>query len=250
MPAAPLIALVALNDHEMPLETRLFEALRQLRPEYQASQVEHKEGAVVFRLNGDLAAVSVMPHPIDWSKVAVACVRAWYWPEAVEALRNHVAYVLVAIQPEAADRLRAAMSLTALTAAVANTTQAAGVYWSASGLVHAPEAFATYAKQMTPSELPLLLWVSLQLSQESDGSFSVYTTGLREFGQMEIEAHGAQRDRQFLLDRVFDVVHYLLEKNPVLRDGETIGTTDEEKLLITVGPSKRDPNMEVVHLEL
>lgn len=250
MPAEPLVALVALNAPEMPEESRLFEALRQLRPECQIGPVEHKEGALVFRLNGDLAALSLLPHPIDWSKVAVACVRAWYWPEAVEALRDHVAYALVAIQPEVADRLRAAMTLTALTAAVASTTPAAGVYWSASGLVHAPDAFITYTKQMTPSALPLLLWVSLQLGQESDGSLSVFTTGLRDFNQMEIEAHGAQRDRQFLLDRVFDVVHYLLEKNPVLRHGETIGTTDEEKLLITVGPSKRDPNTEVVHLEL
>jgi len=205
---------------------------------------------MVFRLNGDLAAMSLLPQPIDWSKVAVACVRAWYWPEAVEALRNHVAYVLVAIQPEGADRLQAALALTALTAAVACTTPAAGVYWSASGLVHAPDAFLAYTKQMTPSALPLLLWVSLQLSQEGDGSLSVYTTGLRSFHQREIEAHGAHRDRQFLLDRVFDVVHYLLEKNPVLRHGETIGTTDEEKLPITIGPSKRDPNLEVVHLEL
>ncbi len=250
MPAAPLVALVALNDPHLPAESRLWEALRELRPEYQVSQVEHKEGALVCHLDGDLAAVLLMPRPIPWAQLALSCAGAWYWPQAAEALRNHTAHVLVAVQPEAADRLKAAMALTALAAAVAHSTEAAGVYWSANGLVHSPEAFITYTRQMTREALPLLLWIQILLRQEADGTYSVYTTGLREFQQMELEVRGSQRDREYLLARIFDIVHYMLEKNPVLRHGETIGTTQEEKIPLTIGPSTLDPNTEVIHLEL
>lgn len=250
MPAKPLVALVALNAGQAPDEGRLLEALRELRPEYQVGPVDHKEGAMVFRIDGDLAAVSLVAQPIPWTQLAASCAGAWYWPEAAEALHGHTAHVLVAVQPEAADRLRAAMALTALAAAVARTTPAAGVYWSANGLVHSPDAFITYARQMTRDALPLLLWIQILLRDEGDGTHSVYTTGLREFNHMELEVHASQREPEFLLARVFDVIHYMLERNPVLRDGETIGTTDEERSPIAIGPSTLDPNTEVIHLAL
>lgn len=250
MSSAPLVALVALNESQMPAESRLLDALRSLRPEYDVGPAEHKEGALVFRINGDLAAVSLVAQPIPWSQLGLSCAGAWYWPQATESLYNHVAHVLVAVQPAAADRVQAAMGVTALAAAVAETTPAAGVYWSANGLVHAPDAFVTYARQMTRDALPLLLWIQILLREEADGAHSVYTTGLRAFHQMELEVRGSRREPEFLMNRVFDVIHYLLEQNPVLHDGETIGTTNEERFSITLGPSTLDPNTEVVHLGL
>lgn len=251
MPAEPLVASIALNDRNMPDEARLLEALGRLRPELGAiTRIEHKQQALVFSAGGDTVAVSLVPDPIDWSELEESCEGAWYWPGAADALRGHVAHVLIAVQPEVNDRLRAAMLLTAVAAAVASTTQAAGVYWSASGLVHSPDAFVTYAQQMRKDSLPLLLWIDFELRQEDDGTCSVYTTGLREFNQMEIEVHSSRRDPQWLLGRVFDVAHYLLEKNVVLHDGETVGTSSEEKIPVTIGSSGMDPATRVILLGL
>jgi len=251
MAAEPLVALVALNSREMPAESRLLDAFREIRPELgEIGPIEHKDSAWVFRAEGDTAAVSLMPEPIEWSELEESCAGAWYWPEASEALRGHVAHVLVAVQPDGTDRVRAAMTLTAVAAAVARTTQSAGVFWSASGLVHAPDAFVTYARQMRWDCLPLLLWIAFELQEEDEGAYGVCTTGLGEFNRMEIEVHGSRRDPQVLLDRVFDVVHYVLGKGAVLHHGETLGATEDERISITVGPSAAAPGTEVVHLGL
>jgi hypothetical protein len=251
MPAEPLVALVALNDPQMPTDAQILAALHGIRPELpEVAQTEHRENATVFRIAGDTAAVSLLPTPIEWSELEESCADAWYWPGATDALRGHVAHVLVAVQPDGVDRVRAAMHLTALAAALASTSRSAGVYWSASGLVHSPEAFLAYAKQMRKDALPLLLWIGFELRREDDGTHSVYSTGLREFNQMEIEVRRSRRDPQVLLDRAFDIAHYMLEKGAVLHHGETIGTSEDEKTEIKVGPSATDPETDAIQLNL
>jgi hypothetical protein len=76
-----------------------------------------------------------------------------------------------------------------------------------------------------------------------------YWPGLESLGQMEIEIARSGRGPQFLHDCAYNVAHYLLAKGMVLKQGETIGLSEEEQIPIAIGPSMCDPRMTVIRLE-
>ena len=55
-----------------------------------------------------------------------------------------------------------------------------------------------------------------------------------------MEIWDSRQSPQFLRDCAYNVAHYLLEKGAVLRAGETIGLSDDERIAITVEPSRWD----------
>ncbi|NLX94977.1 MAG: DUF4261 domain-containing protein [Rhodopirellula sp.] len=251
MPPRPMVALVALPEARFPPQQAVFERFGQLRPDLPPIvQVERQEDVCSFVIGRDTAAISLMDAPIPWADLERPCATAWYWPEAEASMRDHRAHVLVVVLSDSPDRVATALFLTSLVAAVAECSEANGVCWVPATLVHSPEAFIDSCQEMSKEYLPLYLWVSFAIQQHHDGSYCVFTTGLAEFGLMEIEVHGSYKDPEFLMDRVFNIAHYLLDNGPVLEDGETIGLSDDEEIPVHHGPSMWDERMTVIQLGL
>ena len=53
-----------------------------------------------------------------------------------------------------------------------------------------------------------------------------------------------------LVDRAFNFAHYLLDRGPVLKDGDTIGLSAQERFRIRHVPSAADPTRTVYRIEL
>ncbi|NUQ63316.1 MAG: DUF4261 domain-containing protein [Pirellulales bacterium] len=251
MPTRPMVALVALREAKFPPQSEVFARLRQDRPDLPpVGQADRQEGVCSFMIGRDTAAISLMDAPIPWADLEGPCASAWYWPEAAASLREHRAHVLVVVLSDSEDRVATALLLTSLVAAVASCSDAAGVCWVPAALVHSPEAFIASSQEMSKEYLPLYLWVNFAIQQHHDGSYCMSTAGLVEFGLMEIEVRSSYRDPEFLLDRVFNITHYLLDNGPVLEDGETIGLSDDEEIPVTHGPSMWDDRTTVIQLGL
>lgn len=250
MPPRSLVAMVALREKSLPTEGELFRFIRDTWPDSPSiGGIKQEENVLSFDMGHDAAAVSSMPVPIPWADLEGPCREAWYWPQAASAFRNHAAHILVVLIPKAPERVDAAMSLTRVVAAVAACSESVGIFWGGGGLVHAPGQFIAASGKMSRESLPLDLWISFGIAQEEDGTHSLYTSGLEEFGHMEIEVSSSRRDPQFLIERVFNVAHFLLDKGPILHDGETIGLTDDEKIEIRHGPSMCDEKTTVIQLD-
>ena len=106
------------------------------------------------------------------------------------------------------------------------------------------------ARKIGRESLPLQLWVGFGVHREEDGTHSLYTSGLEEFGHMEIEVAGSRLDPRALIERVFNVALYVLDKGAALQDGETIGASDAEKIEISHVTSFCDDESTVVRLGL
>ena len=241
--------MVALRDAVLPDEKTLIARLRDswsTVPEI--DNIERRDDVISFNLGGDTAAISLMPQPVPWADLEGPCHEAWYWPEAAEALRDHQSHVLVVLVPKAGRRIDAALSLTRVVAAVTASSQAAGVLWGGGGLVHSPQPFVEVARKTSRESLPLQLWVAFGVHREEDGTHSLYTSGLEEFGHMEIEVSHSRRDPQTLVDRVFNVALHVLYKGALLQDGETLGASEDEKIEIRHVPSFCDDKSTVVRL--
>ncbi len=64
---------------------------------------------------------------------------------------------------------------------------------------------------------------------------------------MELEI---QPDNPSFFIALFDMVHYVLRNHAILHDGETIGISDEERILIKTARSLCDGDTEVLQLQM
>ncbi len=250
--ARPLLALVALDRAGLPDTDETLRVLDEIWPAApRATDVKVTDDVITFRLDGHTAAISLQPEPIPRGDLEGPCAAAWYWPEAAAAVQGHQAHLVVGVLPvRPLDRIEIAMLLTRVVAAVARAAGAAAIYWTPGRLVHSPGAFLDYARQMTREHLPLYLWIDFGVGRDADGSYSLATSGMEALGQMEIEIAASRDHPRRLLDRLFNIAHYVLDKGLVLKPGETIGMSDEERIPIEHAPSFRDATMTVVRLEM
>lgn len=250
MPPRTLVAMIALRQPEFGSLERFEAALAADRGESAPIEVRRHEGTLAFHLGAEKLIVSAIREPIPWVDLEGPCNAAWYWPGAARALRDHAAHLVVLAVPAGPDRKPAAIKLTKVVAALAKCTPATGIFWGGSGTVHAPGPFCETAAKAAPDRLPIEIWVGFGLIDEPDGSHSLFTSGLEEFGLMELEIQRSPNNPQFLYQRLFDMVHYVLRKDAILHDGETIGISDEERILIKTARSLCDGVTEVLLLPM
>ena len=250
MPAQSHVAMILLREPRFDAVDKLKKALEAEGGEFPAVQVKRKDNTISFHLGEDKIVVSSMDAAVPWADLKGPCRAAWYWPEAARELRSHEAHLLAVVVPGTPDHKAAAIKLTKVAAALVASSPAVGVFWGGSGTVHAPGPFHQTASALAPDRLPIEIWVGFGLIPEGDETHSVFTSGLEDFGLQEIEIHNSQRDPQFLYERLFDVVHYVLRKDVILHDGETIGITDTERITIQQTQSVCDGVTSVLQLDM
>ncbi len=251
MPPKPLSSMIILRDDRLPSEADVLERIAQWWPDLgPIGDVRRIENVLTFDVDEERLVVSLMPAAIPWADLAGPCSAAWYWPQAGAKLRDQAAHLLVVFLSADADRTNASLRFTRLLAALTDSCNAAGVFWGGGGLVHEPAVFVAAARDSSRQALPLQLWIGYNLGGEDDGTYSLYTSGMEAFGQMEIEVLHSCSDPKSLYDRIRDVTHYALDRNVIIKDGDTVGASQGERIEMTEGPSMCDGTTTVIQLAL
>ena len=246
-----LLAMIALNTPSMPPTVALVDSLKAIPGiGINLASFKAKEGTISFDLGEDHAAVALMPAPIPWSNLEGPCATAWWWPEATEKMKNHTSHILVALVADGKDNLiDLNIKLTHLTAAVVAHTEAVGIYWGNGTLVHDPHVFIEQTQNMSPENLPLPIWIDFRVERNDDGSYRLFTTGMKAFNKMEIEIPHSQNEPAEVFDFACCIADYILTKNSRIEDGHTIGRSETEKVRVTHAPSMWNSKITVLRLD-
>jgi len=242
---SPVIAMVVLNDAASADPARLKEALQAVASG--PVEVDQTKGLVItIPLDGPFALISLMPGPIPWSDLGPACAASWMWPDAADTLRGCKAHLVVIVMGPA-NPIQANVLLTLVTAAAAEATDAPGVYWGSAGMVHDGAEFAEEGAVASPDDLPVLLWVRMNLSVQ-DGLCDGSTLGMEPLGHMEFEVHASKHTPEEVGEIMTMAASYVLDQGPVLKHRQTFGRSAAEKISILHGPSKWDKDRRVIVL--
>lgn len=241
----PAISAVLMESTTFPFDAFLGQlAQSQFGGRTPSAVDSNEDGILTFQLDDDLVAIALMPAPYPWSDLEGPCATSWMWPRETPAttLKQHRSHVLLTMIGGQSDRVSRRLILTALTALAAQQVGVMGVCWPEGTLVHYPPLFVEIAKAVapvaSPEAPPLLLWVDFRLFRNPDGTVGMFTTGLKALGHMEIEIPSIQMEPAALREWAQNIIYYLLEKGPVLKDGDTIGITAEQQIKIRHLPSQ------------
>jgi hypothetical protein len=139
--------------------------------------------------------------------------------------------------------------LTHLVAAVASHTDAAGIYWGSGTLVHDPQVFIEQVHDLSPDNLPLPLWIDFRVVPNDDGSNRLFTTGMKAFNEAEIEIPHSQKQPAEIFNFACAIAEYIITSHAEIRDGETVGRSETERIRATHAPSMCDSAVTVLRLD-
>jgi hypothetical protein len=211
-----------------------------------------RTGATVLSFAGAIVAVMQidMPLPDGWQAAVQRAVR--YWPEAEAVFKRHRAHLVVGVG-ESEDRLHVARVIAAVAGAVAAACPACtGMLWaltvansSKAVTEQSRSAFAPYP------DFPTSLWVSMHPFRISEPlGVGVVTMGLKNFIGREIELDGQASQFKSVVTTAHGLATYLLQHGAKVRDGDTIGASENERILVRLVDSRRFNGLPVIAASL
>lgn len=249
-PAKALLAMVALNTSLSPSPTELLESMKAISgAAVDRKSLLAKDSSMTFELEKNPVGIGLMPTPIPWRDLEGPCATAGWWPEATERMKGHTSHVIIFLGGETGNRIQRHVILTRLTAAVAMHTDAAGIYWGNGTLVHDPQVFIEQAKNLSPDDVPLHLWIDFRVEPNDDGSYRLFTTGMKWFDELEIEIPHSQKEPAEVFDFACSIADYIITKNPNIQTGHTVGRSETERIRATHAPSMWDSAATVLRLD-
>lgn len=211
-----------------------FRVLREtwgITPDLVGEDREKEEDTMaVFWVGGIMCALSLMPAPVPNGEAEHYAAANFFWKEAVEVTKTHTAHILVSVLGNKKDPVGAGKLFTAITASCLTQPEALGVYTS--GTVLAPDYYLRVAGDMKNGDLPVMDWIYVGIYRGKKGICG-YTYGLATFGREEMEILDSSHQAGDIFEFLYDLCLYMLKSDAYIRDGETVGHSEEEKLPVT-----------------
>lgn len=250
-PGEPIISALLLEGESFPVDEFLKQAAGARVAGKAVTGIQRHDGGVFsFEVGDEFLALALMPAPFPDLDGPIAT--SWMWPRQppIETVKRHRSHLLVTATGGATDPVRRRLTLTAVTALAAKQPGVMAVYWPEATLVHFPPVFASMAEKInSPEAPPLYLWVDLRAFRNPDGTTGLFTTGLSALGHMEIEIPRINMGPGELREWVLNIMYYVLKNGPVLKHGETIGMSAEQRIRIRHCASSFGHPGDVIRLE-
>ena len=175
--------------------------------------------------------ISKFPVPVPNEEAEINAENNWMWEDAVEVTKTHKAHIVVAILGDEEDVIVRGLLYTKIMATCCKQEKAIGVFTS--GVVFEPSYYMNAAEMIRDGELPIFTWVWFGLYRTENG-LSTYTYGMKDFGKLELEILDADEEAGKLLSFISAIASYILQDDVKLKDGETIGLSEEDIHQITL----------------
>jgi len=213
------------------------------------ANAEQADSVLTASISGGGIGLAHIAMPIPSGDLTGPVALAWHWAEAARLVPSHESHVIVHATSAALDMLDLRLFHTKLTAAVTAVADSIGVYVGDAMLVRAAADYQTDAADSSRENLPILSWIGFNPARDG-ATLSGYTTGLRAFGLLELEARTTTKAPAELMGTLADIAGYQLMTGAILRDGDTFGATEFDRTRVLHGPSNFIPDTTVARIEL
>lgn len=197
---------------------------------------EIKDGAVVFEVEGRKVACSLLPNPVPNNEAEACAKNNMLWKDAAEETAKHAAHVMVAVMdsddPEIRDVLDANILFCKVASSMLKLKNTIGIYKNPT--VFERKFYIDVAENIKKGAVPIPIMLHIGIYLTRDTLLRGFTYGLRAFGREEIEVIDSTAQPQELFNFLLAISDYVITQEVDLKDGETIGFTEDQKLPITV----------------
>lgn len=188
--------------------------------------------SMVFHAGGFVAACGFIPSPVPNREVEKKAVLNTQWPQARQAAQRHQAHMILTVM-NGPDALLRSIVFCKAACALLCLPNATALYQPPT--LWPPQQYISEAGKLRTGGLPVLDWVFTGCYETPWGR-GAYTQGLSYFGFDELEIVHSEASEKELRAFLEQAAAYVLKTGAVLRTGQTIGCTGQERLPMERGP--------------
>lgn len=216
--------------------------LQDLRKDWQIEAIlTQEEEAFTLAIGEFLCIIALMPAAIPDEEAVHCAQHNYYCLDAVAIAQQHQAHLIVVVMNQSEHNELASMQLySKIISCCLNQQNAIGVYTS--GTVYSADFYQEIAKEyLIENGVPIMLWVYIGFGQTEQGN-QLYTSGMTRFGKEEMEILNSEIDIERLHTSLNSICSYIIETDLMLKDGETIGFSEDQKWEISRSQSVYAPS--------
>ena len=197
------------------------------------SEVSGDDSSATFVINGALVALALMDLPIPSQEFEELYAYSYLWQDVEKETQEHTQHAIVSILSDNLSPVETYSLLTKVNASILKTSQSAiGIYQGSATLLLPKDLYLDLADLLKEEMFPLQLWIYMGILNQGEKT-SIHTYGLKEFGKTEIEIIDSPMDSDDLYYFLLSILQYVLGSDVILKDGETIGFSEDQKIKIT-----------------
>lgn len=222
-----------------------------LGPQY-STQQEGQDNDIVTVMRGAeiLGFLAPIPAAIPGGEAEENADWNFLWPNGREEAATHQAHVIVTtMSVENQTPILSALAVSQLALVALRLFDGIGVYWGNGNVCNSRGVFEEFCRDLAEGHLPVPVWLRFQLVPNDDESVGIYTLGMRQFGLMDLEVDQCELDVGELFEFVANVAQYLIQRGPVIADGNTVGGSEDQRILVRHRPSMLDKSKKVYKIE-
>lgn len=240
-----------LLDHLAPLdEARVQARLHEIAPGVSLGASDKGEAPLLFDLD-EFTRLFLMPMnaPVPGGEADAAANHSIASFGTGWTLPSHSAQIVVTVQEEETQPAVARLTrfTQILAALIESIDQVVGVYWGDTGATHDPKFFRDVASES--EMLPIVLWNGVSLARQDD-RISVLSLGMKQLGLPNLLLGAPAHQGNEALAYFFDMLSYLAKLGEPIEEGQTIGRSAQERLVVRYEDSPRDPSERVWCIDL
>ena len=210
--------------------------------------VDLAEGNIITVARGEstVGLLAHLPVPIPNNEAEENADRNFLWPNGRDQAATHRSHVVVTnIGSDDQTSVQSALAVSRLALVALKLFDGIGVYWGNASVCNSREVFEAFCEDISEEHLPVPVWLRFQPVRASDDEIGLYTLGMKQFGLMEIEVDRCRMNLQEVFEFVSNLAHYLIQSGPVIEDGNTVGGSEDERILVRHSSSMLDQQQAV-----
>ncbi|MDP5200141.1 DUF4261 domain-containing protein [Flavobacterium sp. DG2-3] len=188
--------------------------------------------SAVFTVNNELVTIFFVPGQIPGDEVSTTIKYAYNWHKAEEDLKNYTGHAVVSVMSAQGSQIERYTILSKLLCSILSTSNSIGVYQGKQTLLIPRNQYLENIDDLQQGKSPAHLWVYIGIKTSEEGNY-LYTYGLPEFDKQEMEIIKSPKELLEVFNFFANIVSYVINGDITLRNGETLGYTEDQKIKIT-----------------
>ena len=196
--------------------------------------VEEEEMEEAYFLVIDDYKVMVAPfsYAMPMEIIMQGATRNYLWDDALDAVIQHTSHVAISIVEGPGKPLEEGILLAKLLSVATEQTGTTAIYTN--DVLYEADMYYKETENLRDDVLPMVNLVWVDIDFEEDGTISLYTSGMEEFDQLNVEFLHCPWDPERAWNYILSVANYILVSGKELTDGDSVGRTEEEQLIVHI----------------
>ena len=162
----------------------------------------------------------------------LGALRNYLFNNALEVIMKHTNHVAIGIVEGTGNTVEESILLSKLLAVATVQTGATAIYTH--GVLYEADKYYQETENLRDNVLPMMNLVWVDIDFEEDGTVSLYTNGMEELDQLNVEFLHCPWEPERAWKYILSVANFILTSGKEINDGDSIGRTETEELRVHI----------------